>query len=316
MMKVNWINRSNSTARSVALGTFDGVHLGHQKLLETAVLHKPQDGSSCVLTFDVPPEQYFRGQLRLLSSFPRKVELIRGFGIDEVAWFPFRPEIASLAAEDFVREILVNQLKARHVVCGFDYRFGNKRAGDVHYLEKQGKLHGFEVSVVPPVHDGKGQVISSTLIRGLLAEGNLPQVVEYLGYYPTYEGVVVHGQGRGRQLGFPTANLKIASGLVLPSEGVYLTWCLLANGEGKPAVTSIGRNPTFDGTAQTVEAYILDFEADLYEQTLEIQFLHKMRDMVRYHSPQELTRQIEADVNDARRLLAQFRLQAERVVLE
>lgn len=315
-MKINWINRSSSTSRSVALGTFDGVHLGHQKLLQKAMMHKPAGGSSCVLTFDVPPEQYFRGKLRLLTSFERKVELIRGFKIDEVAWVPFGPDVASLQAEEFVQEILVKKLQTKHVVCGFDYRFGNKRLGNVNYLKEQGRLNGFAVSVVPPVHDKNGQVISSTLIRDLLAQGNLSQTVEYLRYYPSYEGLVVRGQGRGRQLGFPTANLQIASSLVLPSEGVYLTWCILENGEGKPAVTSIGRNPTFDGIVQTVEAYILDFDADLYEQTLEIQFLHRMRTMARYQSPQELVRQIEVDVNNARQLLAQFHLQDGRVVLE
>lgn len=315
-MKINWINKSNSTARSVALGTFDGVHMGHQKLLETAVSYKPQKGSSCVLTFDVPPEQYFRGQLRLLSSFERKVELIRSYGIDEVAWIPFGPEVASLAAEEFVKKILVDELQVKHVVCGFDYRFGNKRVGDVDYLKEQGKLHGFEVTIVPPVYGEHGQVISSTLLRNLLSKGNLSEAIEHLGYFPTYQGVVVHGEGRGRQLGFPTANLQIAPGLVLPSEGVYLTWCILANGQGKPAVTSIGRNPTFDGTAQTVEAYILDFDEDLYEHSLQIQFLQRMRDMVRYQSAEELIRQIETDVNNARRLLSQFRLQEARVVLE
>jgi riboflavin kinase/FMN adenylyltransferase len=281
-----------------------------------AVLKKPAGGSSCVFTFDVPPEQYFRGQFRLLSSFERKVQLLQGYGIDEVAWMPFGPDIASLDAHEFVRRILVEGLRAEHVVCGFDYHFGNKRSGNVHYLKEQGERYGFEVTVVPSVQGDQGQVISSTLIRGLISEGDLTQVVEFLGYYPSYAGIVVRGQGRGRQLGFPTANLHIQPDLVLPCEGVYLTWCILADGRGVPAVTSIGRNPTFEGSVQTVEAFILDFDADLYGQKLEIQFLQRMRDMVRYNSEQALIDQIETDVNNARRLLSQFRLQDARVVLK
>lgn len=298
------------------MGTFDGVHLGHQKLLELAVENKPPGGSSCVFTFDVPPEQYFRGQFRLLSSFERKVELIHSFGIEEVAWMPFGPEIASVSAEDFVLDILLGELKATHVVCGFDYHFGHKRSGSAEYLQEMGEKHGFGVTVVSSVHGNGGQVISSTLIRNLLAEGKLEEVVKYLGYYPSYAGLVVKGEGRGRQLGFPTANLHIQPTLVLPSEGVYLTWCILPDGQGVPAVTSIGRNPTFAGTVQTVEAYILDFAADLYNETLQIQFLHRMRDMVRYSSAQELVDQINEDVKNAKQLLAQFRLQDDRVVLE
>lgn len=315
-MEIKWINETKAAKRSVALGTFDGVHRGHQKLLEMAVLHRPHQGSSAVLTFDVPPEQHFKGQYRLLSSFRSKVDLIRAQGIDEVAWIPFGPEISSLEAHEFVQRILLDELKAVHVICGFNYRFGKQRAGDVRFLEEQGRVHGFEVTVVPSVQGRGGQVISSTLIRQLLAEGQLEQAVEYLDRYPSYSGTVVRGEGRGRKLGFPTANLQIDPLLVLPGEGVYLTWCLLPSGQGVPALTSIGRNPTFDGQVQTVEAYLLDFAEDLYGQTLEIQFLQRMRDMIRYRSPQNLQEQIKADIQEARRLLSQFRLQDSRVVLK
>lgn len=315
-MELRWINQTQAQARSVALGTFDGVHLGHQKLLEQAVQNKPKGGTSAVFTFDVPPAHYFRRELRLLSSFERKVELIRLFGIDEVAWFPFGPEIASLDAHQFVQEILLKELRAKHVVCGFNYRFGKGAAGDAQFLQEQGEIYGFQVTVVPSIQGPGGQVISSTLIRQLLAEGRLEQASNYLGYYPAYSGVVVQGEGRGRQLGFPTANLRIDPNHALPGEGVYLTWCVLPEGQAVPAVTSIGRNPTFDGQMQTVEAYILDFAADLYGQELKIHFLQRMRDMIRYNSAEALQEQIRADVSAARQLLTQFHLQDPRVVLK
>ena len=315
-MELNWIKRTDASARSVALGTFDGVHLGHQKLLETAVALKPPGGTSAVFTFDLPPEQYFRGQFRLLSSFQDKVHLVQSMGIDEVAWLPFGPEIAALEAEEFVREILVDELRAKQVICGFNYRFGRGRGGDVDFLKEQGRRLGFAVTVVEPVHSEGGELVSSTLIRGLLAEGRLTEAAEFLGRFPAYRGTVVRGQGRGRQLGFPTANLQIDPLLVLPGEGVYLTWCLLPGGQGVGAVTSIGRNPTFDGNVQTVEVYILDFEAELYGQVLEIQFLERLRGIVRYPSAQALQEQIRADVLRSRQLLGHYRLQDARVVLK
>ena len=315
-MELNWINRTNASARSVALGTFDGVHRGHQKLLETAAALRPRGGTSAVFTFDYPPEQYFRGQFRLISSFPARVKLIQSCGIQEVTWLPFGPEIAALEAQEFVGQILLDQLKAEHIICGFNYRFGRGRAGDVDFLKEQARRHGFELTVVSSVHAASGELVSSTTIRRLLEEGRVEQAAEYLGRFPDYQGKVVRGQGRGRKLGFPTANLQIDPLLVLPGEGVYLTWCVLPGGLGVPAVTSIGRNPTFAGKLQTVEVYLLDFEADLYGESLEIQFLQRMRDIIRYPNPEALQDQISLDVQKARQLLLHFRLQDARVVLK
>lgn len=315
-MELRWINEQKTSARSVALGTFDGVHLGHQKLLETAVACRPAGGTSAVFTFDYPPEQFFRGQFRLLSAFESKVQLIQSCGIEEVAWLPFGQEIAELDAEEFVRHLIMAELKAVHVICGFNYRFGRGRAGDVEFLQEQGRRYGFNVTVVPSVHGRSGELISSTLIRSLLAEGQIQEAAECLGRFPAYRGVVVPGQGRGRQLGFPTANLEIDPRLVLPRDGVYLTWCLLPDGKGFPAVTSIGRNPTFAGQVQTVEVYLLDFDGNLYGEILELQFLERMREIICYPTPDALSAQIDQDVEQARKLLWHYHLQDARVVLK
>lgn len=314
--ELNWVNNKQVTGRSVALGTFDGVHRGHQQLIQEALKRRPQGGSSCVFTFDVPPEQYFRGQLALLTSFNQKIQRLQDLGIEEVAWLPFSEAVASLKADQFVERLLVEQLQVQEVVCGFDYRFGEKRSGDVEYLRKRGQELGFGVTVVAPVEGVSGEVISSTVIRKLLAQGELTKAITYLGAYPSYAGRVVRGAGRGRLLGFPTANLQMDPSLVLPGEGVYLTWCILRGKLGVPAVTSIGKNPTFAGKIQTIEAFILDFSGDLYDQELEIQFLARLRDIVPYESSQQLQAQIDLDVRLAREMLTGFHLQEQRIVLE
>lgn len=315
--KLNWIDQKKSSrGRSVALGTFDGVHLGHQRLVQETIGLVPPGGSSCVFTFDIPPEHYFKDQFELLNSFEHKVHRLKSYGIEEIAWLPFSRQIASLDATEFVDRLLVQQLKAREVVCGFNYRFGKNRTGDVDYLRKQGAKLGFNLTVVSPVESQSGEIISSTTIRRLLNQGELSKAAHYLGSYPSYVGVVVPGQGRGRVLGFPTANLELDPRLVLPKEGVYLSWCVLDGKQGMPAVTSIGKNPTFSGEVQTIESFILDFAGDLYGKSLEIQFLARLRDVARYDSATELQDQIERDVGQAREMLSGFRLQGHRIVLE
>ncbi len=244
------------------------------------------------------------------------MEKIFACGIEEVAWLPFTQELAALSAQDFIRKLLVEQLAAKHIVCGFNFRFGRHREGDSAYLKKMGLRYGYEVTEVGAVQSPTGKVMSSTAIRGLIAAGNIGQAAQLLGHFPAYLGKVVRGAGRGKLLGFPTANLEIDPRLLLPAEGVYLTWCLLENSQtAVPAVTSIGKNPTFAGHIQTIEAYILDFSGDLYHQSVEIQFLQRLRGIRKFDSSGELQRQIEEDITAARRLMGGFHCQEGRIVL-
>ncbi|HBG02654.1 MAG TPA: hypothetical protein DDW87_13990 [Firmicutes bacterium] len=295
-MKLNWIKRQNSPARSVALGTFDGVHLGHQKLLQEAIARKTVGGTSCVFTFDIPPEQYFRGRLRLVSSFESRVELFLSFGIDEVAWLPFGPQFTSMTAQDFVTKILVEELLASEVVCGYDYHFGSKRGGDAKYLKEQGKLYGFSVTVVPPVQTEGGQTIGSTGIRELLAQGQLAQAVAHLGYYPAYLGTVVPGRGNEAR----RVTIKIDPALVLPKEGLYLAWLVPGN-KGAFAIASVYG-------ASWIELFLFDSDGAVDTQVLEVQFLHRLRE----GGIDQLT---DSDLLAARQLLPGFHLQDTKVVL-
>ena len=250
----------------------------------------------------------------MLCSFHHKAKLIREFGIDEVAWAHFSYEVAQVEAEAFV-ELLVKRLKAAHVVCGFNFRFGHRGRGNVAMLQELGPKLGFGVTVVPEVVNGE-QAISSTRIRALIANGEVGEAAKLLGRYPSYYGTVVKGMGRGKLLGFPTANLEVDPRIVLPGEGVYLTWAILSGGKGYLSVTSVGKNPTFAGDKQTMEAYILDYSGDLYNQGIELQFLAKTRTIERCSSTTALKEQIATDVVAAKELIGRFRLQGNRIVLE
>ncbi len=314
-MKLHWVKPQGLCRRSVALGTFDGVHLGHRQLIDVAIAKRPSFGCSTVFTFDTPPEQVFTGRVRLLTDFTVRQDLLFEQGIDEVVWVAFDKSLAAEPPEQFVRDILIRALRVDHVVCGFNFRFGHQARGTPDLLREFGQRYGFSVDVVEPfLVDGK--TVSSTRIRQCLLAGRVKEAAHLLGRFQSYVGVVTSGAGRGRKLGFPTANVAVAKELVLPEDAVYATWSILGSGQGYPSVTAVSRNPTFEGKQRTVESYLLDFSGDLYGQVMEIQFLSKLRGIVRYDDVKTLKKQIELDVAEARAHISRMRLQQGRVVLE
>jgi riboflavin kinase / FMN adenylyltransferase len=271
--------------RKVAIGTFDGVHLGHREVIR---------GSDTVLTFDPHPQAVINpaSAPKLLNPSRIKADLIAGLGVEELVTIPFDRDFASKSAEEFVQEVLVERLGAERVSVGENFRFGKKAQGDAAFL---GSRPEFETRVVPLV-EVEGETVSSSHIRGLVAAGELDKASHFLGGPFLLEGEVVAGDRRGRELGMPTANIVPDDRLVTPGHGVYAAWA-----HGHPAAVNVGVRPTFDtGRGLLVEAYLLDFEGDLYGQTLRIAFLDRMRGEKRFESVDDLVAQMRVDVADAR----------------
>ncbi len=275
--------------RSVAVGTFDGVHLGHREVIE---------GSDSVLTFDPHPVSVVAPQHtpKLLTTPERKAELIASLGVQETIVIPFDAEFAQRTAEQFIEEVLVDKLGATQVSVGENFRFGNRAKGDPALLEADTRFR----TVVHPLLELDGEVVSSSHIRGLLQAGDVAEANRMLGSTFRISGVVAHGDERGRELGFPTANLVPEEELAYPGHGVY---ACLAN--GRAAAVSIGVRPTFEtGRGELIEAYIIDFDGDLYGQALTLEFLERLRGERRFDSAEGLVEQMRADVERTRAIAA------------
>jgi riboflavin kinase/FMN adenylyltransferase len=273
--------------RSVAVGTFDGVHLGHREVI---------DGSDSVLTFDPHPVSVVAPQHtpKLLTTLERKAELIASLGVQELIVIPFDAEFARRSADEFVDDVLVGALGAARVAIGENFRFGHKAQGDPRLLAADTRF----ATVVYPLLEVGGEIVSSSHIRGLLLAGEVAEANQLLGAPFELSGEVEHGDERGRQLGFPTANLVPDEALVCPGHGVYA--CLA---DGRPAAVSIGVRPTFKtGRGELIEAYILDFDADIYGEILRIEFLERLRGERRFESPQALVAQMHRDVERTREI--------------
>jgi riboflavin kinase / FMN adenylyltransferase len=276
-----------SGPRKVAIGTFDGVHLGHREVIR---------GSDTVLTFDPHPLAVIHPEAtpKLISTFNVKRDLIAGLGVEELVVIPFDNGFASLTAEEFVREVLIERLGAVRVSVGDNFRFGQRAQGTPDFLREHGE---FETRVASLV-EAAGETISSTQIRGLVAAGEVAQAAKFLGGPFLFEGEVVPGDRRGRELGMPTANLVPDERYVVPGHGVYAAWA-----HGHPAAVNVGVRPMFEtGRGLLVEAHLIGFEGDLYGETLRIAFLERLRGEKRFESVDELVAQMERDVEDAKRI--------------
>jgi riboflavin kinase/FMN adenylyltransferase len=296
-MKVTWLPDAEPRARHVAVGEFDGVHLGHREVIA---------GADTVLTFEPHPRAVVAPDAapKLLTSLDIKTDLIAGLGVRELVVIPFDRSFAAQGPQEFIDSVLVEQLHAERVSVGENFRFGHKAEGDADLLRRQ---DAFEARIVPLV-ELDGEIVSSTHIRGLVVAGDLEKANRFLGSPFQLRGAVVHGDERGRELGYPTANLVPDNALVYPGNGVYA--CRAAFEDGGewrwwPAATNVGVRPTFvTGRGVLVEAYLLDFDGDLYDRELRIAFLERLRGERRFDTVDGLVDQMHRDVEDARAIAA------------
>jgi riboflavin kinase/FMN adenylyltransferase len=268
--------------RSVALGTFDGVHRGHLRVIDAA---RRAGLRTTVVTFHPHPRAVLGGQVELLATLERRLELLEQAGVEDVLVLRFDEQLAALAADEFAEGIL-RGIGAETVVAGETFRFGRGREGDLELLERL----GFDVRRVPLVEN-----VSSSLIRELVHAGDPERAATLLGRPPEVEGIVVRGDGRGRELGFPTANLDVPPDLLVPPDGVYAGWA-----GGRRAAVSIGTNPHFDGVERRVEGHLLDFDGDLYGERLVLEIWSPIREQRRFESLEKLVAAIGDDVDRTR----------------
>ena len=289
----------------VTIGVFDGVHRGHQEIIGYTVKRARDLGiESVVVTFDPHPAEVVRpgSHPAVLTSPTRKAELIEELGADVLCVIPFTPDFSRLPAEEFAHDVLVEHLHAAVVVVGENFRFGYRAQGDVELLTRLGRTFGYAVQGAPLV-SVDDVVFSSTYIRACVDAGDVRAAAAALGRPHRIEGVVVRGDQRGRQLGFPTANLLCESRAAIPADGVYAAW-LVRRGRREMAAVSIGTNPTFSGRERRVEAFVLDFDEDLYGERVSLDFVAHLREMRRYDALEPLIAQITQDVADTRDILS------------
>ena len=285
---------------SVAIGIFDGVHRGHQESLAEAAKH----GAVTVLTFDPHPTSIFAPERTpsALVNLQDRIELLKENGAAEVVVLPFTKEFAAMSPDAFITEVLVNQLAATHVTVGANFTFGHKAAGNVDYLKEHAQ--GFGVSAVH-LEENRGSAISSTRIRTLIVDGDVERANEMLTRPFYLRGPVVHGEKRGRTIGYPTANLGLADNATIPADGVYAGWLTVGEHRWQAAI-SIGTNPTFPGVrGRQVEAYAIDQSGlDLYDQEAKLEFGYRLRDTLKFDGLDPLLVQMKADCMRAKELTA------------
>jgi len=284
---------------SVAIGIFDGVHRGHQEILREAAKY----GAVTVLTFDPHPTSVFAPERTpsALVTLEDRIQLLKEHGAQEVVVLPFTKEFSSKSPDEFISEILINQLGATHVTVGANFTFGHKAAGNAAYLKDH--TSGFEVSAVALSED-RGSAISSTRIRNLIVDGDIERANELLTRPFYLRGPVVHGEKRGRTIGYPTANIGLAEHATIPADGVYAGWLTVGNIRWAAAI-SIGTNPTFPGVrGRQVEAYAVDqVGLDLYDQEAVLEFVWRLRDTLKFESLDELLVQMALDCEQTRKLM-------------
>ncbi len=288
----------------LTLGNFDGVHLGHQAIFQKVVARAREiRGTSIAFTFEPHPLKVIAPERspRLLNTFHGKMKLLSAFGMEVVICANFTRAFADQNPDDFAREVLHEKIGVKEVYVGYDYAFGKGREGSIESLKRMGQIHGFEVGVIDAVQVN-GVVVSSSVIRDLVAMGKVEDAANLLGRYYTIEGEVVHGVQRGQKLGFPTANLNTVNELV-PGYGVYAVIAVV-EGHSYKGVASIGVRPTFDAGPASIEVYLFGFHDSLYGKHMEVSFIKHLRGEEKFADAEALVRQIRKDVEAAKRALA------------
>lgn len=285
----------------VTIGTFDGVHIGHQKIIKRLIKTGEQFGlKSVILTFFPHPRMVLQkdSNIKLINTIEERHRILNDLGLDYLLIKEFTQEFSRLSAEDFVKQILVDKLHARKVIIGYDHRFGRNRNADINDLKKFGEAYGFEVEEIS-AQDIDDVSVSSTKIRTALQEGDIAKANAYLGYSFMLTGVVAKGKGLGRQLNYPTANIQIAEDYkLIPKQGAYIVSSKI-NDNTFFGMMNIGTNPTVNGRQQTIEVHFFDFDADIYGETIQIDLLQRIRDEQKFESVEALKTQLSLDKQTA-----------------
>lgn len=291
----------------VTSGTFDGVHIGHRKILTRVnEIAKKNNGQSVVLTYWPHPRLVLypeQSDLKLLNTFDEKAELLEELGIDHLIKIPFTKSFSQLSGDTFTRKVLVEKIDTKKLVIGYDHRFGKNREGSFEYLMENAHHYGFEVEEIPP-QDIDDVTVSSTKIRKALAEGHVDEASNFLGTYYQLTGIVVHGDKIGRSLSFPTANVYISQSFkLIPAEGIYAVTVVVNNKEFK-GMLYIGKRPTLNKDEQTIEVNIFDFNSDIYGEPIKINFIKQIRGDIKFENLQQLKGQLGRDRAEALRILS------------
>ena len=299
----NFVGSLSENPLALSIGMFDGVHLGHQSIIKKLnTISQSKNLESAILTFWPHPRKVFNPQddLKLLNNIDEKTYLLQKNGLQHLFLKEFDEDFRNLTGEEFVKQILVEKLQVKHLIVGYDHTFGKNRSGDFSLLKKMGPELGFEVEQVEAVNY-KGINISSTQIRNALSNGNVILANEMLGYNYSISGNVIHGKKIGRTIGYPTANIEVDALKLLPKKGAYIVDVFVKNQHYK-GMLSIGTNPTVAGKVISVEVYILDFDEDIYDQEISVNFREFLHEEIKFNGLEELMVRLDED----KRLTAEF----------
>ncbi|NIO48354.1 MAG: bifunctional riboflavin kinase/FAD synthetase [Candidatus Aminicenantes bacterium] len=296
---------SFSSESILAIGNFDGIHLGHQKILQLLEEKaKKHSLPSLVLTFSPHPEKILGKKIiKMIQTLEQRVRGIKKFGIDAVLIVPFDEKFSSLTGQDFIQKIVVNILKAKVVIVGENFRFGKNREGDISLLRQSSSRFNFQVYSIPPVVKD-GMVVSSSLIRSSLQEGKIEIANDLLGRRYEIEGSVIKGKSRGKALGFPTANIETENEIIPP--GVFITTSWI-DSKSFPSLTNVGNRPTFHKEETIIESFIINLNKNLYGEKIRVNFIKKIRNEMRFKTPEDLSQQIKKDLKKAKDYFSKVR---------